>query len=337
MKTLRVGVVGLRNQGAEHVEALLGLAGFQLSALCDVDLGQVADLRRRFAIDSEHVREFSEYREMFAARCIDAAIIALPHDLHADAVKAAAAHGIHVLKEKPLGRNLQEAHELAEAMRSAGVVLYTGVQRRRHPTYKRLAEVLHESTRSSHVISAAIKISVVGKAGARHDWRRDIGRAGGGVLIDLGYHGVDLAQMLLGPLSLVSCTLFSGNVPSAARTIETAASVWARAGAAWVHLDFRRSDTKNEKVRVECSDGTYEADRVSLSFQPNGGKCIVLHQCESGWLPTLKNQLTEFQAAVCQGASGSDDLESHLPALRFLDACYAQHVNEGIVISRSDA
>jgi len=326
---LRIGVAGLGTQGVEHIDAILALDDFKLTAVCDASPERLQDCLRGIP-SGETVAEFSSVDEMLASGKVEAAVIVLPHDYHPAAVESAARHGIHLLKEKPLGRTLEEGHRLASKMRGAGVALYTGVQRRLHSSYEYLGNYIMKHELRSKVISMRVEILI--RATAPSGWRGDPVRSGGGILVDLGYHGVDLAQALVGPMMPLSCTMWNERTPVTPPHAESAVSVWARAGGTWVHLAFARTpDTKREQVQLELPDMVLEANREEVSLTTHDGTRQVLHTSDSGWTETQRRQLQNFAQMIRSGSESVADVDSQLPALRFIDSCYARQRGEGLI------
>ncbi len=332
---VRICVVGLHNQGRDHVEAALACPEVELVALCDVDDAELAAARERWSLGDD-VRLHATLEAAAEDPGVEALVVALPHHLHADAVRLAAERGKHLLKEKPLGRTLAEAVSLAAPMRRAGLVLHTGVQRRHHATYVRLRELLTERGPAE---SARLTMTVVPRpapAGQPADpgWRGDFDMAGGGVLIDLGYHGVDLLNFLFGPMEALACTTWGADGLTATRSVEANTTVWARAGQVWVHARFGRAATKEERLEVEFGDGVFAATRERIEWRPSGAEPEVIFRADRGWEDTLVAQLVTFAAAVRAGREASNDLTEQLPALRFIGRCYALQSDHGVVGQR---
>jgi predicted dehydrogenase len=197
---LRLGVVGLHNQGRDYLEVLATarafagepVQGVRLTAVCDNDAAELEAVERdEFALGPEVTRH-ADVEKAFADPEVDAWIVAVPHHLHRRMVDLAVLYRKALLKEKPLGRTLTEAQRLVSNMRGAGLVLHTGVQRRHHASYRALAEALV----GQRVVSARLVMTVRARpaqssppAEAPMDWRQSYDQAGGGVLVDLGYHG----------------------------------------------------------------------------------------------------------------------------------------------------
>lgn len=325
MSPLRVAVVGLNNQGEDHVLAALDAPSARLVGLCDIDPQLCLDWARQDEVPRD-VKVFTRLEEAAADPEVDALVIALPHHLHLDAVNFAVRCGKHLLKEKPLGRNLGEAQQLSGAMRTAGLVMHTGVQRRCHPTYVELRSRL----RDADVVAANIEIGVVLRGDPMHDgWRGSLEKAGGGVLVDLGFHGLDLMAWLLGPLEVVSSTLNYLDRPCPVDRPETRARLWAMAGSAWVSLDFRRGETKVERVRVQTEEEIWVADRGRVLRLADGEEHVVF-EAPSSWRQTQCEQMEAFCRAVLGGGQSPADTAEQLPTLRVINDCYARQRGDGL-------
>jgi len=137
----------------------------------------------------------------------DVIYVATPARLHCSQVKRATAAGKHVLCEKPLGMTVAESDEMLEACASAGVKLGTGFMMRFHSQHQAALELVR---------SARLGTLVFGRAqlscwyppidGA---WRQSPGQ-GGGSLMDLGGHCIDLLEMFFGRARSVCC--LTGNL-----------------------------------------------------------------------------------------------------------------------------
>ncbi|HZV36888.1 MAG TPA: Gfo/Idh/MocA family oxidoreductase [Verrucomicrobiae bacterium] len=139
---------------------------------------------------------------------IDAVYVASPVHAHLEQVLACARAGKHVLCEKPLGRNVAEAEEMAAACRRAGVQFGTAFMMRFHTQHQAAAEIIRAGKMGKPVFARA-QLSCwyppMPKA-----WRQDPALAGGGALMDLAGHCIDVLEMCFGPVKEVSC--FAGNV-----------------------------------------------------------------------------------------------------------------------------
>jgi UDP-N-acetylglucosamine 3-dehydrogenase len=145
-------------------------------------------------------RVYDDWRELIAARDIDAVDICAPNHLHAEIAVAAAAAGKHVLVEKPMAVSLAEADGMIAAADRAGVVLMVAHNLRFAPLYREVKRLLDEGA-IGRLLAARGFFMHAGPDefwGAESDWFWDAGRAGGGSLLDMGIHMVDLMRWYVG-------------------------------------------------------------------------------------------------------------------------------------------
>jgi predicted dehydrogenase len=134
---------------------------------------------------------------------IDAVYVATPPHLHLEDVIACAKAGKHVLCEKPFAPTVSEAREIVRVCRDANVILGSAFMMRFH--------VMHQAA-LVHLKSGSIGRPVFARAQlscwyppAPNLWRQDPLLAGGGALMDLGGHCIDLLEMFFGRTIAVSC------------------------------------------------------------------------------------------------------------------------------------
>ena len=127
----------------------------------------------------------------------DAVYIATPNDSHAALTTHYAQEGKHVMCEKPMARSFAEARTMVEVCRARGVQYATAFDQRFHPRHRQMREII-ASGELGAVCSARIHYACwLPPDWSVDNWRIDPERAGGGALIDLAPHGLDLLQVLL--------------------------------------------------------------------------------------------------------------------------------------------
>jgi 1,5-anhydro-D-fructose reductase (1,5-anhydro-D-mannitol-forming) len=186
------GVIGFGWVAQDYAVPGLLAAGGRLVAVADPD----AQARRRAA--ALGARPEADMRALLDDPAVQAVYVATPNHLHRTAVETAAAAGKPVLCEKPMATTLAEAEAMASAVRRAGIRYGTAFDQRHHPA--------HDAMRLAIAAGAigtvtAIRIAYacwVDSGWTRDNWRADPARAGGGALMDLAPHGIDLAEFLLG-------------------------------------------------------------------------------------------------------------------------------------------
>ena len=186
---INAGIVGLGNIGQYHAERLVDL-GVTLAGGMDV----AAEARTRFARRYD-VDVYDDHRELYDD--VDAVIITTPNKYHEEYAVDAFERDLHVLLEKPLGHSIESAERIADAAAASDGYAMVGFNNRFANTVR---IVKNRIDRSELGEISHIEANYVRRRGipGRGSWftRRQI--AGGGALIDLGVHAIDLALYLLG-------------------------------------------------------------------------------------------------------------------------------------------
>ena len=134
---------------------------------------------------------------------IDAVYVASPANIHLAHVLACAEAGRHVLCEKPLGLTVEEAERMISACQDAGVELGTALMMRFHSQHREALGMVRDGKIGKPVFARAqLSCWYPPIEGA---WRQDPETGGGGSLMDMGSHCMDLLEMYLGEIETVSC------------------------------------------------------------------------------------------------------------------------------------
>ena len=147
-------------------------------------------------------RPCATIEELLAAE-VDAIYIASPPGVHREQTLACAQAGKHVLCEKPLGLTVADAEAMVAACNAAGVRLGTAFMMRFHAQHRAALKSVREGALGQPVFARAqLSCWYPPIPGA---WRQDPATGGGGSLMDMGGHCLDLLEMFFGPISAVSC------------------------------------------------------------------------------------------------------------------------------------
>lgn len=139
-------------------------------------------------------RVFSEIEQTIEQSGADVIDICLPNCLHHRAVLAAARAGKHVIIEKPFALTLEQADEMIEACRARGVKLMYAEELCFAPKYERVRKLVRENAVGPvYMLKQSEKHS-----GPHSDWFYDVNQSGGGVLMDMGCHGLAWFRWMLG-------------------------------------------------------------------------------------------------------------------------------------------
>lgn len=191
-KRLRVGVIGA-GVGEMHLAGYSKLPRVDIAALAGLDDDRV----RRVAAQYSVPQTFREYADLLAAPDIDAVSVCLPNALHLPVTVAALEAGKHVLVEKPLARTADEGHAMIEAARAHERILMIAFNHRYRSDVQWIKQYI-ESGAIGRVYYA--KAHWMRRAGIPRlgSWFVSKEQAGGGPLVDLGVHVLDMAMYLMG-------------------------------------------------------------------------------------------------------------------------------------------
>lgn len=186
-----IAIIGTGNMAGVHAAAFAAL-GVPVAAMCDiVPAGQ--DAARRFG-----ARFYTDAEQMLREVRPDVVDICTPTDTHRALAELAAAHGCHVILEKPLARTAADAEAIVSACRRAGVHLLPGHVTRFYPEYRAVRERIRAGT-----VGAVHQARLFRQSDRpRAPWTADLA-ASGGVILDLMIHDIDWIQWAIAPVAEV--------------------------------------------------------------------------------------------------------------------------------------
>lgn len=199
VQSVKWGVVGSGGIARRRTipEGFKPAANAQLVAVCGRDARANARVAAEFGVVA------ADSLEALLAMDIDAVYLASPPDAHLEQTLASARAGRHVLCEKPLALRPSDAAAMQAACRQAGVRLGTALMMRFHAQHRAALELIRDGRLGQPVFARAqLSCWYPPIAGA---WRQEPARGGGGALMDLGGHCIDLLEMFFGPARCVSC------------------------------------------------------------------------------------------------------------------------------------
>lgn len=202
-KTGRVswGVIGSGGIARRRTipEGIAPARNAQLVAVYDPDAAANQEVARQFGASP------AASLEALLAADVEAVYVASPVQCHYEQVLACAKAGKHVLCEKPLGRTVAEAEAAIAACRKAGVQLGTAFMMRFQTQHQAAAKMIQEG-RLGKPVYARAQLSCWYPP-LPNAWRQDPALGGGGSLIDMGGHCIDLLEMFFGPVRKVCCLI----------------------------------------------------------------------------------------------------------------------------------
>lgn len=334
----RLAICGL-GQGMDHLEACLENEAIRIVALVDNRENTLDEGRRRIEAVCHHEITPKSYKSLFTLACddsmkgaLDGVILALPHHVYAENWKHIMQLGVSVLKEKPLGRDVAEAIRFLNEAHENNIMLMTAVQRQHHPAYRALRKLLVEPRTVVRSIRIVYGLEPT-QSGPATNWRDDTQKSGGGMLIDAGYHMMDLVQFLVGTGHLVSATLTKDKcgreIPCGPKDGEDHCYLTVAKESMLISIECHRSGEKAEHVFVDTEhengreNGRIELERGTEVFKLTEPSGKVREFCRS-WTPALKHQIEKF---VENMSNDSLDVQrvaySQLPVQRIIHDAYA--------------
>ena len=209
-KEIRVGVVGLGFMGRAHTANYEKIEGARVVAVADADPDRrqgKANVQGNIEVPLpklgvENYQVFADGRDLIREADLDLVDICLPTYLHSEFATLAAEAGRHVMVEKPMALNSDEAAQMIEAAHRNGVELMVGQCLRFWPEYVHLKETL-DSGRLGRLVKAEFIRRDSKPVWTWDGWMTDAKRSGGATW-DLHVHDVDFINYLLGKPSRIS-------------------------------------------------------------------------------------------------------------------------------------
>lgn len=226
----RVGFLGTGWIGRHRMEAMVATGAIGVAAICDPSPDCLVDARalapQAAVVDS---------LDAMLALGLDGVVIATPSALHAEQAVAALEAGAAVFCQKPLGRSAAETRRVIDAARAADRLLGVDLSYRHTEGMRRIAALVRGGTLGEVF---AVDLTFHNAYGPGKPWFFDPAQSGGGCVIDLGVHLVDLALWTLGfpPVADVEATLLARGAPLTPGTVEDYAVARFTAGGATVRL-----------------------------------------------------------------------------------------------------
>ena len=230
LNTPRVGFLGTGWIGRHRMEAMVATGAIAVAAVCDPS----EDCRNDALASAPEAQVVASLDDMLALD-LDGVVIATPSAFHAQQSIAALRAGAAVFCQKPLGRSAAEAQAVIDAARTADRLLGVDLSYRHTEGMKAIGGLVRDGTLGEVF---AVDLVFHNAYGPGKPWFFDPAQSGGGCVIDLGVHLVDLALWTLGfpPVADVQANLLAAGAPVQAGQVEDFATARFRAGAADIRL-----------------------------------------------------------------------------------------------------
>lgn len=256
IKKLNIAIIGLGKQGTEvFLPDVLASSFFNLQAICDINEEKILEIKNKYL--QEDFRTYIDYKELYEQEDLDCVILALPHDQYIKNIEIAAHKNINILKEKPLARNIEEGNVIEEIAKAHQIKVMISCQLRFDPIFLKVEELI------KHIgnISFTKLYYALPSPNPNDRWRSSKLVAGGGVLLDIGYHLIDLVLWYLGKPTITH-TQTTNNYPDRYDVEDTAI------------MNFNIDQKIQGEIFVSCN---YPVKKMGMFIMGDNGSIMVLN------------------------------------------------------------
>lgn len=322
MEKIRLSIIGCGAVTERcHLPAAVRLENCEVVMLVDRDEGKAKRIAKKVNVPFVS----TDYRDVINK--VDAAILALPHNLHASVSIELLNAGIHVLVEKPMAMTASECKEMLKSAKIGKAVLAVGLMRR----------FLNSALFTKHTIESGLLGRIKSfdfREGNVYNWpvssdfvfKREM--AGGGVLFDTGAHTLDLLLWWLGDMEVM------GYFDDSFGGVEADCEIWLKGGSkaeGIVELS-RTRDLRNTAI-IKGELGQIEVDlrknRVSLTTREGEASIVGYGQLQGqpdapkqGFFELFPLQLSDFVHSIQCGRPPRACGEEAARSVALIEACY---------------
>lgn len=335
---LRVGILGVGNIGKVHLQSAL--------AMDDVSVVAVADTipeNRQYAREEGVESTYEDYEALLRTEPLDAAVVALPPFLHTDAVELAARRGCAVFVEKPFARDVDEAREMCDYARDSSILLGVDHTIRYLPDVRKVRAAYRDG-RVGDVPYATISrvnygpFSQPPAHSSLPGWHLDPEAAGGGVLLELGVHLLDVLEWTFGNMTVHTAemdTQLELPVEDAATVLLESEKTGTRVTLHCGSYQWEDDADFNMQFRLEGLTGTLDSDEHSPeNFYGHAARAAAqnlrrrltgddpVYYAPTYYLQAYYVALEEFLDAVRNGEQPPVSGEEGLRTIELAEAAY---------------
>ena len=233
---IKIGLIGAGNIAKIHLDAYKSVENAKVVAICDINENVLNTTAEKYGIE----KKFTSVDEMLKNVELDAADVCVWNCSHAECTIAALNAGLNVLCEKPMAMSAEEAETMEETAKKNGKLLMLGfVTRFSDEAF--IAKDFIDQGYLGDVYYA--KAQYMRRNGNPSGWFSDKARSGGGPLIDIGVHPLDLTRYLMGNPEPVSVYCVTSDLLHKERAQLKTTAAWMPNGA----------DAKADKCDIESN------------------------------------------------------------------------------------
>ena len=318
----KIAIIGLGYQSHEdHIPGIKNIKDVELVAVCDIDKKKLFNFKK----ENKKVAVYSDLEKMLKKHELNFAIIALPHNEHTKVIKLLINHKMHILKEKPFALNLKEGIAIMELAKRKKVQVMTTLQRRFNPIYTTFFQLIDKIGNPFY-----IDIHYHFHVNNPHEgWRGNRQQAGGGCLIDMGYHMIDLLVWYFGLPDKVFAEFSCNAVRNVKYDAEDTISVLFKYNnqCLWgTMLISRVIPPKEEYIYIYGTQGIIKVKRGLIERLNNNGEVLESLTRKNNWPSAATDQIEYFLKVIKGEKKNITSPEFNLNHLAFIEACYKANI-----------
>ncbi len=205
MDKLNIALIGAGDvASAAHMPSHADNPKAKVVAIADPDMQSARALAERYGVE----KVVADYRELLDDGSIGAVDICTPHNLHYKITMDSLNAGKHVIIDKPIAMNLDEADTMIRTAHELGLWLLVVLNQRFMPAHRKIREMINDGRLGKpFLVNAIVAGDVLVLMNDPYHWKGTWDRAGGGAFFDTGTHIVDLMHYWFGAPTAVSATL----------------------------------------------------------------------------------------------------------------------------------
>lgn len=315
------GVIGL-GMGRGHLEGYLRAPNAKVIGIADINEDRLKDCKEHYGIE----KAFKDYNELLALKELDAVSVAVPNYLHKPITIDALNAGKHVMVEKPMALNAKEGQEMLDSAKKNGLKLMLHFNNRYRGDVQVIKRYVDAGDFGDIYFAKTGWIRRRGVPGAG-SWFCNKALSGGGPLIDLGVHVIDMTMYMMGspkPVSVMGSTIqgFPEYAKHGTFDVEDFASAYIRFenGATMVVEVSWAMNCQSEKQYSEIF-GTKAGASLSplIIWSERDGNLIDIEPKN----PKGLSQFQHFAECILEDKTPISSGEDGVLMMKILDAIYA--------------
>ena len=268
MATIRMGLIGVGGMARSHINQLTQMEGVEIVALCDIQPSSIEKAVEKFPVLA-NVPVYEDYRELLALPNVDAVQIATPHTQHTQQALDAIEANKHVLLEKPMVCQVDDAHKLLARLETFDKVFALAYQRHAQGAFMYMKERIQSGDLGAVTFVAALQCQQW-KKGTRGTWRQILADSGGGQINDSGSHLLDIILWMTGQ-TVANVSAFMDNMGTPV-DINSAVTMTFTNGAQGTISIVGDATIWHEDITIWCEKGVFLYRNGSLEFAGEDGK-----------------------------------------------------------------